>query len=255
MIRTRVIPSLLIKNSGLVKTIKFNNPKYIGDPINAIRIFNEKEVDELVIFDIGASLQGNIDYTLLNHLTKEAFMPLGYGGCIKSLNDAINVLSIGFEKIIINSIALSQPSIINKFTKECGSQSLVVCIDYITDIFGTNWVFDYKSNKRTNKVVLQWALECVDRGAGEIILYSKDRDGTFNGYDICSIKKISNSVPIPIIALGGASSIYDFKTAVIAGASAVAAGSLFIYYDKQRAVLINYPEKHELNNLSPILQI
>lgn len=246
MLKTRVIPSLLIKDSGLVKTVRFKDPRYVGDPINAIKIFNEKEVDELVILDIAASRRKLIDYALLARLNKEAFMPLGYGGGIKSVDEAKRILGIGFEKIIIDSAALDDPSLIERLASQCGSQSVVVCVDYRSNLFGKRVVFDYRKGSSTRKPMENWIKECESRGAGEVILYSRDRDGTYSGYDLEAIAKLSGIVGIPTIALGGARDIRDLLAAVDAGASAVAAGSMFVFYGPHRAVLITYPDKDKL---------
>ncbi len=247
MLKTRIIPSLLLKDSGLVKTVRFKNPRYVGDPINAIKIFNEKEVDELVILDISATRRGMIDFDLLGRLNKEAFMPLGYGGGIKKPDDAKRILGIGFEKVIIDSAAIDTPQIIDNLASECGSQSVVVCMDTVSDLLGHRWVFDYRTGKPTKQKAEDWVCECESRGAGEIILYSKDRDGTYTGYDVFALKRICELVSIPVIALGGASCIKDFFPAITAGASAVAAGSMFVFYGPFHAVLITYPDKRILD--------
>jgi imidazole glycerol-phosphate synthase subunit HisF len=246
MLRTRIIPSLLIKNSGLVKTVRFRDPKYIGDPINTIKIFNDKEVDELVVLDISATKRGEIDYELLGRMNKEAFMPLGYGGGIKTTDDAKRVLGIGFEKVIVNTSAIDNPSLIDELSAQCGSQSVVACIDYRTDFSGRPWVYDYRRARRTRNPLEAWLKECESRGAGEAIVYSRDRDGMYCGYDLKTIRKCSQSASIPIIALGGARNIADLRSAIEAGASAVAAGSMFVFYGPHRAVLITYPDRKDL---------
>lgn len=250
MLETRVIPSLLLKNGGLVKTIKFNDPKYVGDPINAVKIFNEKEVDELVILDIDATKTGKgPDFRLLARIAREAFMPMGYGGGIKTLEDVRSVLSLGYEKVIINSKAIEDISFISRAADECGSQSIVVCIDVKRDIFGRPYIYNYIRGKSTGLKPDEWASRCVRAGAGELIVYSVDREGTFNGYDIELLKQVASSVNVPVVALGGAGCIDDLIEAINQGhASAVAAGSFFVFQMPHRAVLISYPKK-EIENI------
>jgi imidazole glycerol-phosphate synthase subunit HisF len=246
MLRTRIIPSLLIRNSGLVKTVRFKDPKYVGDPINTIKIFNDKEVDELVVLDISATRRGEIDYELLARMNKEAFMPLGYGGGTRTADEARRVLGIGFEKAIVNTAALDRPSLIDELSAQCGSQSVVACVDYKTDLAGRPRVFDHRRGKATALHLEDWLKECESRGAGEAIVYSRDRDGTYAGYDIKTIRKCCRSTSIPIIALGGARNVEDLRAAIEAGASAAAAGSMFVFYGPHRAVLITYPDRKTL---------
>lgn len=250
MLKTRVIPSLLIKNGGLIKTTKFKNEKYIGDPINAIKIFNDKEVDELIIFDVLATRKQFIDYSLISRINKEAFMPLGYGGGIKTLDDISRIIGIGYEKVILNSFALKDPNIIDKAAKISGSQSVVICIDVKKDWLGNYRVYNHSGNKSSGMEVLQWAQEVTNRGAGEIILHNVDKEGTLSGYDLKLISLVASKIKIPIVAIGGASNLEDLRQAVKeGGASAVAAGSIFIFHGPHRAVLITYPEKTKLKNL------
>ncbi|HUI93301.1 MAG TPA: AglZ/HisF2 family acetamidino modification protein [Chitinivibrionales bacterium] len=253
MIKTRVIPSLLIKNGGLVKTVRFNKATYVGDPINAIKIFNDKEVDELAVIDIEASLlKKPPNFNLLDQVSKEAFMPLAYGGGINNLEYVRKILSLGFEKVIIDSYALSNPEFITKAADICGSQSVVVCIDMKRDLIGHLQVFDYIHKKPKRIAAHEYAVQVQQRGAGEIILYSVDRDGTYEGYDVKGIKDITSRLTIPVVALGGAGKIEDFSKAVKdGGASAVAAGSLFVFHGPHRAVLITYPEKKDIEHLIP----
>lgn len=250
MLKTRVIPSLLIKNSGLVKTVGFKDPKYVGDPINAIKIFNDKEVDELVVIDIEATKRGSIDYSLLSRLNKEAFMPLAYGGGIKNIDDVKKILQLGYEKIIINSAALQNPKFISECAVACGSQSVVICIDSVHSLLGAYHVYDYLTRKKTKLNIEDWAKKVEELGAGEILLYSVNNEGSYSGYDLKLIKQVANSVRIPIVALGGARNVQDLRIAVKeGGASAVAAGSMFVFHGPHKAVLITYPNKKELRNL------
>jgi cyclase len=246
-----VIPSLLLKGEGLVKTINFKNPKYVGDPINAVRIFNEKEVHELVFLDITASIEKRSPrFDILSNIASECFMPLGYGGGIKTLEQARQLFSLGVEKIIINSYAIENPSFIRNLADMVGSQSVVVSIDVKKNFFGKYETYTLSGTTKTPWDPISWAQEVERSGAGEIILNSIDKDGTMKGYDIPLIKNVSDSVNIPVVACGGAGTVKDFSTAVHeGGASAIAAGSMFVYYGKYRAVLINFPDDEELKSV------
>lgn len=247
MRRIRVIPVLLIQNGGLVKSIKFKNHKYVGDPINAVKIFNEKEVDEIVILDISATKENrkpNINQ--IGEIASEAFMPLSYGGGIKTIEEVKEILYQGAEKVILNSSALDNLELITQIADQFGSQSVVVSMDVKRDWFGKFKVFRNNGQKKTHFEPIQYAKLVEKAGAGEIMLTSIDRDGTFGGYDIELIKQVSNAVNIPVIACGGASEIVDFTTAILkGGASAVAAGSMFVFQRPHRAVLISYPSQKE----------
>jgi len=250
MLRTRVIPSLLIRNRGLVKTVRFDKAKYVGDPINAIRIFNEKEVDELVVLDIEATKRGSIDFDFLAQINKEAFMPLGYGGGIKSVDDVQRILQLGYEKILIDSAAIDDPSIIGRCAEACGAQSVVCCIDAKKDLLGNHHVYNYRTAKALKIGIKDWAQRCVAEGAGELLVYSVDNDGAYSGYDIKLLKTITSSVSVPVVALGGARNTEDLSLAISdGGASAVAAGSMFIFYGPHKAVLITYPSRKVIESL------
>ncbi len=251
MLRLRVIPALLIKDDGLVKTIKFSKPRYVGDPINAIKIFNDKEVDEVVILDISATNRYNgINFDLLKRIAKEAFMPLGYGGGIKDVETAKKIFNIGYEKIVLDSAALSNIDLISNIANISGSQSVVVCVDVKRNMFGKFRVFNYVEKKIENLDVIEYVRRVESSGAGELIIYSVDRDGTMQGYELELLQQVTKEVNIPVIALGGAGSLDDFVKAIEqSGVSAVAAGSLFVFYGKHRAVLITYPEKSFLRNI------
>jgi cyclase len=249
MIGTRVIPCLLLKNKALVKTVKFKKPTYVGCPINAIRIFNEKEVDELIFLDIEASKEERKPlFNRISEIAGECFMPFCYGGGIRNLQDIKKVLSIGAEKVSINTQAILNPNLIKQASEEFGSQSIVVSIDIKLGIFKKSFVFSYYKNKLLKLSAIDFALEMEKKGAGELLVNFVDRDGTMKGYDIDTLKKITSAVNIPVIACGGAGSLNDFRDAIeIGGASAVAAGSLFVFYGRHRAVLINYPDAEELS--------
>jgi imidazole glycerol-phosphate synthase subunit HisF len=251
MLKTRVIPCLLLKSNGLVKSVKFKNPTYVGDPINAVKIFNDKEVDELLFIDIEASRQKRgPDFDFIVKISREAFMPFGYGGGIRTIDDVKTLMRLGVEKVSINAHALENPDFITAASEICGSQSVVVAIDVKKDLFGNHRVYDHVTGKATKMNPVDFAQMIEQKGAGEILLNSVDRDGTFSGYDIELIKKITSAVNIPVIALGGAGSMKDFVSAVHDGhASAVAAGSYFVFYGPHRAVLITYPDKNELKQM------
>lgn len=246
--RPRIIPCLTIQNQGLVKTIKFSNPRYLGDPINAVKIFNGKGVDELCILDITATLEGrgpNFDY--LRDLASEAFMPLGYGGGIGSISDIEKLIYLGYEKVIINTAFVMNPTLIKEAVNYAGSSSIVVAIDVKKDIFGSYHCYVNSGKVKTKYDPVALARLAEDSGAGEILLTSINQDGTMQGYDINIIKKVTSVVGIPVIASGGAKEIKDFEEALYqGGAHAVAASSMFVYYGKQKAVLINMPEENEL---------
>lgn len=246
----RIIPLLLIRKGGLVKSVKFKNHRYVGDPINAVKIFNDKEVDEIIIIDISASQENrrpNID--MINQIAGEAFMPLSYGGGIKSIEEVKEILYQGVEKVIFNSSAIYKPDLISETAHRFGSSSTVVSIDVGKNIFGQYKVFSNNGKKNTGIDVLEFAEKMVSIGAGEIFLNSIDRDGTYKGYDLDLIKKVSNVVKIPVIACGGAKDEDDLVRAINeGGASASAAGSLFVYSGVHRAVLINYPNWNTIQN-------
>ena len=245
MNRPRIIPTLLIQDGALVKTQRFAKPKYLGDPLNAIRIFNEKCVDELCILDIIASKEEKEpDFDLLEKMASEAFMPLSYGGGIKNFEQVKRLFRIGYEKVVINTSAYNNIDLIKQASEYFGSQSIVCSIDYKKSLFGYNcYIGDGK--KKVNATPVECAKRYTQAGAGEILLYSIDKDGMRTGYDTNMITKVSEEVSVPVIACGGAKTIKDIKNALDAGADAVAAGSLFVFFGEKQAVLINYPTEEE----------
>lgn len=244
--RTRLIPVLLIRNHKLVKTTNFKNEVYVGDPINALRIFNEKEVDELIVVDIGASQKKEPDFEYISRLVSECFMPLAYGGGIQTLSQAKELFSIGVEKVLLGTSAFINPTLIKEIVAEFGSQSIVVSVDYRNDWLGHSKVYIKNGSKNTKLTPLEFAKNIEKNGAGEVLLHSISREGTRKGYDIEAIQKISKEISIPLIALGGAGELNDFTLGIENGASAVAAGSLFVFRGPHKAVLINYPDSTEL---------
>lgn len=252
MFKNRIIPCLLINNRGLYKTVKFKDPVYVGDPANALKIFNEKEVDELVILDITASKEKKKpNFKLLNELASECFMPLCYGGGITELDEIKALFNLGIEKISLNTITFSKPELITEAAKIYGSQSIVASLDVKKSLLGKYQVYINSGTINTKKDPVEYAQYLYNLGAGEIFLNSIDRDGTMSGYDVDLIKKVSESVPVPLIACGGAGQIDDFSKAInLGGASAVSAGSFFVFHGKHRAVLITYPTKDELSRIN-----
>jgi len=248
MLKTRVIPCLLLKGAGLVKTKQFKNPIYIGDPINAVKIFNDKEVDELIFLDISATPnQKEPDYNLIKDIATEAFMPFGYGGGITKLEQIEKLFNLGVEKVILNTISYVNPEIISQAVKVFGSQSIVVSIDYKINLFGKAEVFVSGGKVNTKQSPLEYAAKMQDLGAGEIFLNSIDRDGTFKGYDIKTTKQITEKLDIPLVVCGGAAHLSDLREAVnLGGASAVSAGSMFVFHGVHKAVLITYPNYSDL---------
>jgi imidazole glycerol-phosphate synthase subunit HisF len=250
MLRYRVIPVLLLKNNGLVKTTRFKNPVYLGDPINAVKIFNDKEVDELILLDITATIENREPkYEKIKEIVSEAFMPVGYGGGITKLEQIEKLFKLGIEKVIINSAAYSNPDLIREASGIFGSQSIVVAADVKKDFIGKYKLFSHSGSKMQKADLISFLKHVQEIGSGEILINSIDRDGAMNGYDLDLIKKISESMNVPVIASGGAGSIEDFREAIRAGASAVSAGSLFVFQGVHRAVLISYPRYEELEKL------
>jgi imidazole glycerol-phosphate synthase subunit HisF len=251
VLKTRVIPTLLLRNGGLVKGQKFKNHKYVGDPINAVKIFNEKEVDELVFLDISATPNSREpNYELIKDIASEAFMPFGYGGGIASVQQIERLFSLGVEKAIINSESFHNPKLITEASEIAGSQSIVVSMDVKKSIFGGYEVFIENGTKRTRIKPDEYAKKAQDLGAGELIVCSIDCEGTGSGYDIKLIDLVSDSVEIPVVALGGAGKLQHFSDIVSkTSVSAVAAGDFFVFYGGHRAVLITYPRYAELEQL------
>lgn len=254
MLLPRIIPCLLMSNNGLVKGVNFKNHRYIGDPINAVQIFNTMEVDELLFLDITATKENRIPpINLVQKIADQCLMPFGIGGGIKKVEDVRNLLSAGAEKICLNTSALENPSLIKEAASIFGSQSIVVSLDYKKNLFGKNYVFSRCGTKLISKDLLKIAKEIESMGAGEILLNSIDKDGTMTGYDLKIITEISKNINIPIIACGGAGSYNDLKDGIAAGASAVAAGSMFVFHGPRKAVLISYPNKKEIEKIKTVI--
>jgi cyclase len=231
--------------------VKFKNPVYLGDPINIVKIFNDKEVDELIFLDITATVEKRKPpFKFLSQIASECFMPLGYGGGIRTVEDVREILGLGVEKVAINSHAAEDPSFIRKAADIFGSQSIVVSIDVKKNLFGKYEIWTHSATKRVNIDPVVFAQKIEENGAGELMVNSIERDGTMGGYDIDLIRKVAEGVKIPVIACGGAGKISDFSKAVKEGkASAVAAGAMFVFHGPHRAVLINVPTPDELKKV------
>lgn len=243
MLRPRIIPCLLIRNKGLVKTVSFNSPKYVGDPINAVRIFNEKESDELIVLDIDATTNNSQpDYQLIEKIASECRMPLCYGGGIKTVEQAQRIFSLGVEKVAISSAAVQNPDIVTKIAERVGSQSVVVVLDVKKKLLGGYEVVTHNGKISTGINPSELALIFQQKGAGEIVVNSVDRDGQMKGYDLLLVEQIRKSVTLPLTVLGGAGSLDDIgKLIGKFGIIGAAAGSLFVFKGVYKAVLINYP--------------
>lgn len=245
-----MIPCLLLRKGGLVKTVSFLDAKYVGDPINALRIFNDKEVDELILLDIDASREGQEpNYGQIADIVSEAFMPVAYGGGVKTIEQAKRIVALGVEKIVVNTAALRDPALVGRLAERLGFCSTVVAIDVKKDWLGRYRVYDASRRKTADTDPVSHAQNMVEAGAGELFINDVDRDGTGRGFDLDLIRRMTAAVNVPVIACGGAGKLDDFRMAADAGASAVAAGSMFVYVGKHRAVMINYPPYKTLSEI------
>lgn len=251
MLRHRVIPALLLHNDSLVKTVSFGRFTYVGDPANTVRIFNELEVDELLFLDIAATPERRgPSFHVLADIASECFMPLAYGGGVRNIEDADRILRMGFEKIVINSHAIERPEIITQMSERFGSQAVIVSIDVGRTLFGHSRVFSRGGRRRTTLEPIAWARRAQELGAGEILLTSIEREGTWAGFDVDLIKSVTSAVDIPVIAHGGCGSVADIGLAVHeGGASAVGVGSLVVFQKKGMGVLVNFPQQKELDSI------
>ena len=252
MLRPRIIPCLLVQNSGLVKTVQFAAPKYVGDPINAVKIFNEKEVDELIVLDIDATAQRrNPDYAMIKNLAAECRMPLCYGGGVKTVEQSEQIIGMGVEKVAISSAAVDDPGLVARMAEVVGSQSVVVVIDVKKVGKRQSYeIFTQNGSEPTGRCPCEFAKEMEDLGAGEIMVNSIDNDGIMKGYDLPLLSEIRQSITLPITALGGAGSMDDIGKLIDRfGIIGAAAGSLFVFKGIYRAVLINYPSRSDKDAL------
>lgn len=246
----RVIPCLLLQDGGLVKTQQFKKPKYVGDPINAVRILNDKYVDELIFLDISASrLNQEPDYDLVERIAGECFMPLCYGGGVKTLEQAKKLVSLGVEKIAVNSACIHHPDLVKELVAELGSQSVVGAMDVKRNFWGNERVYDASRRKMTELTPDEHMQQMVSAGVGEVFVNDVDRDGMFGGYNLELIAKLSQKTSVPLIACGGADDLDDMRQVFASGSSAAAAGSMFVFYGPHRAVLITYPEYAKVKKL------
>lgn len=251
MLKTRVIPCLLLKDGGLVKTIRFSDPKYVGDPINTIKIFNDKEVDELLLLDITASREKKGPaFGTISQIASECFMPVCYGGGVTTLEQAKRIVGLGIEKIAINHAAIAKPEVIGEIAGALGSQAVVGSINVKKNWRGKFRVFDNATGKLTDLEPVEHAEHLVESGVGEVLVNDVDRDGTQLGYNLDLIRRFTERLPVPVIACGGAWTTEHLRQAVKdSGASAVAAGSMFVFQGPHRAVLVSYPQYAELERL------
>lgn len=257
MLRPRIIPCLLVKNSGLVKTVKFDASKYVGDPINAVKIFNEKEVDELIVLDIDASAHGREpNYAMIRNLAVECRMPLCYGGGVKTVDQLEKIIGLGVEKVAVSSAAIDTPELISQAATICGSQSVVVVMDVKKARWESTYeVVTHNATKWTRYSPVDLAEKAENLGAGEVVLNSIDRDGCMKGYDLDLVDEIRKAINLPITVLGGAGSLQDIGQLIRRfGTIGAAAGSLFVFKGKYRAVLINYPNRDERDALAAQVQ-
>jgi cyclase len=245
MLRARFIPTLLLKGRGLYKTVRFKNETYVGDPINAVRIYNDKAVDEIILLDIDAPRSGRgPDYEVIGDIASEAFVPLCYGGGVRTLEDFERLFKLGIEKVAVNSAAAGNMALVSEAARVFGSQSVVVAIDVRRTLFGHYERYLDAGSASARQSAEDAARRAQDAGAGELLIQSIDRDGTMQGYDLKLVREVTGAVKLPVIACGGASSVDDMARVIVEGrASSAAAGSLFVFQGKHRAVLITYPDE------------
>ena len=252
MLRPRIIACLLVHERGLVKTLGFKEPKYVGDPINAVKIFNEKETDELIVLDIDATVNGaEPDYKMIADLAAECRMPLCYGGGVRTVEQARRIIGLGVEKVALSAAALENPELISRIAEEIGGQSVVVVLDVKKRLFGNEHdVWTHNGRKNSKRTVLEVALDAQTRGAGEVVVNSIDNDGRMSGYDLALASRVRQALRVPMTVLGGAGSLADIGKLIDAcGVVGAAAGSLFVFKGAYRAVLINYPNPAQKDDL------
>lgn len=246
----RLIPVLTIAGDKLVKTLRFKNPNYIGDPVNAVKIFNDKMVDEVVLLDITATKEKRApNYVKIEEICSEAFMPFAYGGGIQNIEQIQKLFQLGIEKVVLNSVLAENLNLVKEAVAIFGSQSIIASIDVKKTLLGKYAAFTHAAKKKVKMPLNDYIQSVVAAGVGEIFLNSIDRDGTYQGYDLTLIQQLSEAVDVPLVACGGAATLADFKKGIEAGASAVAAGSFFVYRGKSKGILINYPDPSELKQL------
>jgi len=252
MYRPRVIPCLLLQGKGLVKSVQFKNHRYVGDPINAVKLFNDLRADELIFLDIRATAENRtIDPALVLEIGDETNMPFTVGGGIRSLHQIEALIKAGAERVCLNTFALENPAFVREACDEFGSSTIVVCLDVKRNFWRKEGVYGRAGSQATGRQPLEWARQLADLGVGELLVQSIDHDGQMAGYALELVRAVAEAVPVPVIALGGAGSFDDLKRAVTEGrASAASAGSLFVFHGPRRAVLINFPTADELQQLA-----
>ncbi len=250
MLQNRVIPVLTIQNNILVKTYKFSKSKYIGDPLNAVRIFNDKEVDEILLIDISATKNNKSpNFELIENISSQCLMPLTYGGGINTISDARRIFSIGVEKISLQRAAFKNPKFIRQLSEIFGKQSIILSVDIKRSFLNKPKIFNYLNGKKSSNNWIETIQELISFGVGEVLLNAVDKDGVLKGPDLELIDLLSDKIDVPLIALGGISGFKDMKDVINVGASAVAAGSFFSFYGPHKAVLLTYPKPSEIENL------
>jgi cyclase len=242
-LQPRIIPVLLLHKGGLYKTKQFKKPSYVGDPINAVRIFNEKQVDELMILDIDCSVNNSApNYELIEEIASEAFMPVAYGGGVNSIEIAKKLFGLGIEKVVLNTVLQQDTTLIQQIGDIYGAQAVVACIDFKKNLFGKTNAYFKSGSIKADQSILKLAKHYETAGAGELLLNDIDREGSYSGYNLTMLKELVSIVNIPVVVSGGASKNTDFAAAASSGASGMAAGSMFIYQRPHNAVLISYPK-------------
>jgi cyclase len=253
MLRPRIIPCLLVRDKGLVKTVRFKDGKYVGDPINAVKIFNEKEVDELMVLDIDATRDGRgPNYTLIQRMAAECRMPLCYGGGVRTVDDARRIIGLGVEKVSLSAAVLERPALVTEVAREIGSQSVVVVLDVKKRLLGSRWEIHVRNGTSpTGRCPIEFAGELEQLGAGEIVVNSIDQDGVMKGYDLALAERVRAATSLPLTILGGAGSVADIELLVSRfGVIGAAAGSTFVFKGPYKAVLINYPSQSERDRIA-----
>lgn len=256
MLRARIIPCLLVRDRGLVKTRRFGDDRYVGDPLNAVRIFNEKGVDELFVLDIDATTRGREpDYALIENMAAECRMPLGYGGGVTTVDQAKRIMALGVEKVSLSAAAIARPALVAEVAEQVGSQSVVVVLDVKKKMLGGHGVFTHNGTRDARLNPVAFARELESRGVGEIVINSIDNDGMTTGYDLAIAEQIRSAVSVPITIMGGAGSVDHLKQGVQRlGVAGLAAGSLFVFKGQFRAVLISYPSAAERAEIQAVLE-
>ena len=246
MLRPRIIPCLLLKDGSLVKTVKFNNPSYVGDAVNAIKIFNGKEVDELLLIDISKK---EVPFNVIRKITRECFMPLCYGGNIKTIEDIRKLFQLGVEKVVVNDLLFDDPETVRKSVELFGSQSIVASVDVKKTFWGVNKIYRHSTKKTVNLSPIEYIRRLEELGVGEILLYSVDRDGTWEGMDNDLIYEVTHKTHLPVISCGGVGKLEDIENGILNGSSGIAIGSMCVYSKKDMGVLIRFPKQNDIEQI------